>query len=197
MAPTYCNCCANGYSDSCMKALPTTLQGVLLLEPRVFGDDRGFFLESYNRRTFADLGITVDFVQDNHSFSVRNTLRGIHYQLRQPQGKLIRAIVGTILDVAVDLRRHSPTFGQAESFLLSDENRHMAWIPAGFGHGFRVVSETAHVTYKTTGFYSLPDERTILWDDPDLKIDWQLDVSPILSQKDKLGRRLRDSEVFE
>ena len=180
-----------------MKALPTTLQGVLLLEPRVFGDDRGFFLESYNRRTFADLGITVDFVQDNHSFSVRNTLRGIHYQLRQPQGKLIRAIVGTILDVAVDLRRHSPTFGQAESFLLSDENRHMAWIPAGFGHGFRVVSETAHVTYKTTGFYSLPDERTILWDDPDLKIDWQLDVSPILSQKDKFGRRLRDSEVFE
>ena len=180
-----------------MKVLPTTLPGVLLLEPRVFGDDRGFFLESYNRRTFADLGITVDFVQDNHSFSVRNTLRGIHYQLRQPQGKLIRAIVGTILDVAVDLRRHSPTFGQAESFLLSDQNRHMAWIPAGFGHGFRVVSETAHVTYKTTGFYSLPDERTILWDDPDLKIDWQLDVSPILSQKDKFGRRLRDSEVFE
>ena len=180
-----------------MKVLPTTLQGVLLLEPRVFGDDRGFFLESYNRRTFADLGITEDFVQDNHSFSIRNTLRGIHYQLRQPQGKLIRAIVGTILDVAVDLRRHSPTFGQAESFVLSDQNKHMAWIPVGFGHGFRVISETAHVAYKTTAFYSLTDERTILWNDPDLKIDWQLDGSTILSQKDMLGLRLRDAEVFE
>jgi len=180
-----------------MKVLPTTLKGVLLLEPKVFGDDRGFFLESYNRQTFAELGIAEEFVQDNHSFSVCNTLRGLHYQVRQPQGKLVRAVVGTILDVAVDLRRHSATFAKSETFLLSDANKHMVWIPAGFGHGFRVVSETAHVTYKTTGFYSLPDERTIAWDDPDLKIDWQLDAPPILSQKDKLGLRLRDAEVFE
>jgi dTDP-4-dehydrorhamnose 3,5-epimerase len=180
-----------------MKALATALQGVLLLEPKVFGDERGFFLESYNRQRFADLGVTEEFVQDNHSFSVRNTLRGLHYQVRQPQGKLVRAIVGTILDVAVDLRRYSATFGRAETFLLSDVNKNMVWIPAGFGHGFRVVSEAAHVTYKTTGFYSLPDERTIAWDDPDLKIDWRLDGPPILSQKDKLGARLRDAEVFE
>lgn len=180
-----------------MKVLPTSLQGVLLLEPRVFGDERGFFLESYNRRKFAELGITDEFVQDNHSFSVRNTLRGLHYQVDQTQGKLVRAVAGTILDVAVDLRRQSATFGRAETFLLSDANKLMAWIPAGFGHGFRVVSETAHVTYKSTGFYSLPDERTIAWDDPDLKIDWQLDAPPVLSQKDKLGLRLRDAEVFE
>jgi dTDP-4-dehydrorhamnose 3,5-epimerase len=180
-----------------MRVLPTTLQGVLLLEPKVFGDERGFFLESYNRRIFADLGIREEFVQDNHSFSVRSTLRGLHYQVSQPQGKLVRAIVGTILDVAVDLRRHSATFGKAETFLLSDVNKHMVWMPAGFGHGFRVVSETAHVTYKASGFYSFPDERTIAWNDPDLKIDWQLDGAPILSPKDKLGVRFRDAEVFE
>jgi dTDP-4-dehydrorhamnose 3,5-epimerase len=180
-----------------MKAVPTTLQGVLLVEPQVFGDDRGFFLESYNRQTFAGLGIDEEFVQDNHSFSIGNTLRGLHYQVRQPQGKLVRAIVGAVLDVAVDLRRHSATFGRTETFLLSDVNKHMIWIPAGFGHGFRVVSETAHVTYKSTGFYSFADERTIAWDDPDLKIDWQLDGPPILSQKDKLGVRFRDAEVFE
>jgi dTDP-4-dehydrorhamnose 3,5-epimerase len=180
-----------------MKVLPTSLTGVLLLEPQVFGDDRGFFLESYNRRKFAELGIEEDFVQDNHSYSIRNTLRGLHYQVRQPQGKLIRAITGAILDAAVDLRRNSPTFGQAETFSLSGENKRMAWIPAGFAHGFRVVSETAHVMYKTTDFYSLPDERTLSWDDPDLNIDWQLDGPPILSPKDQQGRRLRDAEVFE
>src|ERR1700681_4307489 len=123
-----------------MKVVPTTLQGVLLLEPQVFGDDRGFFLESYNRQTFAGLGIEEEFVQDNHSFSIGNTLRGLHYQVRQPQGKLVRAIVGAVLDVAVDLRRHSATFGRTETFLLSDVNKQMIWIPAGFGHGFRVVS---------------------------------------------------------
>jgi len=180
-----------------MKVLPTSLPDVLLLEPQVFGDDRGFFLESYNRRKFEELGIHDEFVQDNHSFSIRNTLRGLHYQVRQTQGKLVRAIVGSILDVAVDLRRHSATFGRSETFLLSDENKYMLWIPVGFGHGFRVVSETAHVTYKATGFYSLPDERTISWDDPDLKIDWQLDGPPILSQKDRLGLHLHDAEVFE
>jgi dTDP-4-dehydrorhamnose 3,5-epimerase len=180
-----------------MKVLPTSLAGVLLLEPKVFGDERGFFLESYNRQTFADIGVTEEFVQDNHSFSIRNTLRGLHYQVREPQGKLVRAVVGTILDVAVDLRRSSSTFGRAETFLLSDVDKHMLWIPAGFGHGFRVISETAHVTYKSSGFYSFPDERTIVWNDPDLKIDWQLEGSPILSQKDKLGVCFRDAEVFE
>jgi dTDP-4-dehydrorhamnose 3,5-epimerase len=180
-----------------MKALPTILTGVLLLEPQVFGDDRGFFLESYNRRKFLDLGIEEEFVQDNHSFSVRNTLRGLHYQVRQPQGKLIRVIAGEILDAAVDLRRHSNTFGHAETFMLSGDNKRMAWIPTGFAHGFRVVSETAHVMYKTTDFYSPPDDRTLAWDDPDLKIDWQLDGPPILSPKDQQGRRLRDAEVFE
>jgi dTDP-4-dehydrorhamnose 3,5-epimerase len=180
-----------------MKALPTTLAGVVLLEPQVFGDDRGFFLESYNRRKFAELGIQDEFVQDNHSFSIRNTLRGLHYQVRQPQGKLIRVIAGTILDAAVDLRRNSATFGKAETFMLSGENKRMAWIPAGFAHGFRVVSDTAHVMYKTTDFYSFPDERTLAWDDPGLKIDWQLDGPPILSPKDLQGRCLRDAEVFE
>jgi dTDP-4-dehydrorhamnose 3,5-epimerase len=180
-----------------MKILPTSLAGVLLLEPQVFGDDRGFFLESYNRRKFTEIGIQEEFVQDNHSFSVQNTLRGLHYQVRQPQGKLIRVIVGAILDVAVDLRRHSAAFGKAETFLLSGENRRMAWIPAGFAHGFRVVSETAHVAYKTTDFYSLPDERTLAWNDPELKIDWKLEGPPILSPKDQLGRLLRDAEVFE
>jgi len=180
-----------------MKVLPTTLPGVVLLEPKVYGDERGFFLESYNRQTFADLGIREEFVQDNHSFSIRNTLRGLHYQVRQPQGKLVRAVAGTILDVAVDLRRSSSTFGRAETFLLSDVNKHMLWMPAGLGHGFRVVSETAHVTYKSTGFYSFADERTIAWDDSDLKIDWQLEAPPILSQKDKLGVHFRNAEVFE
>ena len=161
------------------------------------GDDRGFFLESYNRRTFAELGIHEEFVQDNHSFSVRNTLRGLHYQVRHTQGKLIRAVVGEILDVAVDLRRKSPTFGRGETFVLSSENKRMAWIPAGFAHGFRVVSETAQVLYKATDFYSPQDERTLAWDDPDLKIDWKLDGSPILSTKDRQGRNLRDAEVFE
>ena len=180
-----------------MKALRTSLEGIRLLEPQVFGDERGFFLESYNRRKFAELGISDEFVQDNHSFSVQHTLRGLHYQLNQPQGKLVRAITGTILDVAVDLRRNSPTFGKSETFLLSGDNKCMVWIPVGFGHGFKVVSETAHVTYKTTGFYSLPDERTILWNDPDLKIDWVLDAAPVLSHKDRLGQRFLGAEVFE
>jgi dTDP-4-dehydrorhamnose 3,5-epimerase len=180
-----------------MKALPTILRDVLLLEPQIFGDDRGFFLESYNRRTFAELGVHDEFVQDNHSFSVQNTLRGLHYQVRQPQGKLVRTIIGAILDVAVDLRRSSATFGQVETFLLSGENKRMVWIPAGFAHGFRVVSETAHVAYKTSGFYSLSDERTIAWDDPDLRIKWDLSGPPILSRKDQQGRRFRDAEVFD
>jgi len=137
-----------------MKKIATSLPGLLLLEPRVFGDDRGFFLESYNQRAFAELGIPEPFVQDNHSYSEKNVIRGLHYQIRQPQGKLVRAITGEILDVALDLRRSSPTFGKWESFKLSGENKHMLWIPHGFAHGFRVVSQTAHVLYKTTDFYA-------------------------------------------
>ena len=180
-----------------MRVLPTTLAGVMLLEPKVIGDDRGFFLESYNRKIFAELGIHEEFVQDNHSFSVRNTLRGLHYQVRFTQGKLIRVVVGEILDVAVDLRRHSPTFGGSETFALSAENKRMAWIPAGFAHGFRVISETAQVLYKTTDIYSPQDERTLAWNDPELKFDWRLDGPPILSPKDQKGRSLRDAEIFE
>ncbi len=197
MGPIFCNCSTSGYSSHGMKARQTTLNGVLLLEPKVMGDDRGFFLESYNRQKFAELGIPEEFVQDNHSFSVRSTLRGLHYQVRHTQGKLIRAVVGEILDVAVDLRRKSATFGLSETFVLSGENKRMAWIPAGFAHGFRVVSETAHVLYKTTDFYSPEDERTLAWDDPALKIDWKLDGPPILSMKDQQGRLLREAEVFE
>ena len=180
-----------------MKALSTTLADVLILEPKVLGDDRGFFMESYNRQKFSELGIHEEFVQDNHSFSFRNTLRGLHYQVRHAQGKLIRVVVGEILDVAVDLRRKSPTFGRSETFVLSGENRRMAWIPAGFAHGFLVVSETAQVLYKTTDLYSPQDERTLAWDDPDLNIDWKLAGSPILSAKDQRGRNLREAEVFD
>jgi dTDP-4-dehydrorhamnose 3,5-epimerase len=154
-----------------MKAERATVAGVLVLEPRVFGDDRGFFLESYNQRGLADLGITDRFVQDNHSYSTHNVVRGLHYQALQSQGKLVRVVIGEALDVVVDLRRSSPTFGRWQSFLLSGENKRMLWIPKGFAHGFRVVSENAHVLYKATDFYALESERTIAWNDPDLGID--------------------------
>jgi dTDP-4-dehydrorhamnose 3,5-epimerase len=170
-----------------MNKSETSLPGVLLLEPRVFGDDRGFFLESYNEREFAELGIRERFVQDNHSYSARNVLRGLHYQLPQPQGKLARVITGEILDIALDLRQSSASFGKWESFRLSGENKRMLWLPAGLAHGFRVISETAHVLYKTTEFYTPEHERTVAWDDPSLKIDWQLDGEPILSGKDRRG----------
>jgi dTDP-4-dehydrorhamnose 3,5-epimerase len=180
-----------------MKKIETSLSGVLLLEPRVFGDDRGFFLESYNERTFADLGIRERFVQDNHSYSGRNVIRGLHYQVRQPQGKLVRVVTGAILDVAVDLRRSSATFGKWEAFTLSGDNKRMIWIPRGLAHGFRVVSETAHVLYKTTDFYAPEQERTVTWDDPQLKIDWQLDGEPIVSSKDLQGIAFAQAEMFE
>ncbi len=179
-----------------MKKIETSLSGVLLIEPRVFGDDRGFFLESYNERTFAELGIREKFVQDNHSFSSRNVLRGLHYQVRQPQGKLVRAITGEILDVVVDLRESSPTLGQWESHRLSGENKRMLWVPVGLAHGFRVVSESAHVAYKTTEFYAPEHERTLAWNDPDLSIDWQLDGTPSLSEKDRNGQTFRACEKF-
>jgi dTDP-4-dehydrorhamnose 3,5-epimerase len=194
-----------------MKRLPTKLPGLLLLEPAVFGDDRGFFLESYNQRTFAELGIRETFVQDNHSFSGQNVIRGLHYQIQQPQGKLVRAVTGQILDVAVDLRRSSPTFGQWESFPLSGENKRMLWIPAGFAHGFRVTAPNTHVLYKATGFYAPEHERTIFWNDPDLHIDWQFDAEPevstqnvsapivsgpVVSGKDQRGVTFQQAEKF-
>ncbi len=179
-----------------MKKIETSLPGVLLLEPRVFGDERGYFLESYNETVFAGLGIREKFVQDNHSYSSRNVLRGLHYQIQQPQGKLIRAITGEILDVVVDLRQSSPTLRKWETFSLSGDNKRILWVPAGFAHGFRVASETVHVAYKTTDFYAPHHERTLSWNDPDLAIDWQLDGEPIISDKDRHGTIFRDCEKF-
>jgi len=180
-----------------MKKIETTLAGVLLLEPRVFGDDRGFFLESYNERVFAELGIREQFVQDNHSYSGRNVVRGLHYQVGQPQGKLVRVITGEILDVALDLRRGSPTFGKWESFRLSGENKLMLWIPSGLAHGFRVATATAHVLYKATAFYAPEQERTVAWNDPALGINWELDGEPIISPKDQHGVPFERAETFE
>jgi dTDP-4-dehydrorhamnose 3,5-epimerase len=179
-----------------MKVTQTSIAGLLLLEPRVFGDERGFFLESYNSKTFAEAGIAHPFVQDNHSYSTRGVLRGLHYQIQQTQGKLVRVVTGEILDVAVDLRRSSPTFGKWESAVLSGENKRMYWLPPGFGHGFHVLSETAHVLYKATDYYAPHHERTILWNDPDLKIDWRLSGAPNLSAKDAAGVRFQDAEAF-
>jgi dTDP-4-dehydrorhamnose 3,5-epimerase len=180
-----------------MKKTETRLSGVLLLEPRIFGDGRGFFLESYNQRVLAEFGISEDFVQDNHSYSARNVIRGLHYQIPQSQGKLVRVAAGEILDIALDLRRSSPTFGKWESFKLSGENLGMIWIPRGFAHGFRVVSKYAHVLYKATAYYAPEHEQTILWNDPDLKIGWELDGEPVISSKDQNGLRFRDAKTYE
>ena len=179
-----------------MKVQKTPLQDALILEPKVFADDRGFFLESYSERTFAELGICERFVQDNHSFSKRGVLRGLHYQMTKPQGKLVRVVSGEILDVLVDLRRSSPSFGRWYSIRLSGENHLLAWIPAGFAHGFHVLSESAHVLYKSTDFYFPEFERTILWNDPNLAIEWNA-KAPILSAKDERGVYLRNAEVFD
>jgi dTDP-4-dehydrorhamnose 3,5-epimerase len=179
------------------RKISTSLPGVFILKPRVFGDERGFFLESYNERALAELGIEERFVQDNHSSSQRNVLRGLHYQVKQVQGKLVRAVVGEILDVVVDLRRSSPTFQGWQTVRLSGENKRMLWVPAGFAHGFRVTSEQAQVLYKTTDYYAPEHERTLAWNDPDLKIDWELDGEPIVSAKDQRGVFLRAAETFE
>jgi|SRR6185437_1785197 len=179
-----------------MKVQKTPLHDALILEPKVFADDRGFFLESYSERTFAELGICERFVQDNHSFSKRGVLRGLHYQITKPQGKLVRVVSGEILDVLVDLRRSSPSFGRWYSIRLSGENHLLAWIPAGFAHGFHVLSESAHVLYKSTDFYFPEFERTILWNDPNLAIEWNA-KAPILSAKDERGVYLRNAEVFD
>jgi dTDP-4-dehydrorhamnose 3,5-epimerase len=180
-----------------LKKIPTSFPDVFILEPRVFGDERGFFLESYNEKIFAELGITHHFVQDNHSRSTRNVLRGLHYQVQQTQAKLVRVIEGEILDVAVDMRRSSAMFGKSLAVALSGENKRMIWIPTGFAHGFRVVSEVAHVLYKASDYYAPPYERTLLWSDPKLEIDWKLEGEPIVSAKDQRGVKLRDAESFE
>jgi len=180
-----------------LKILPTSLQDVKLIEPQVFQDERGFFLESYQKRKFQEAGIDVDFVQDNHSKSCRGTLRGLHYQIRQPQGKLVRVIAGEVFDVVVDLRRNSPTFGQWVGDYLSAENKRMLWVPAGFAHGFYVTSQEAEVLYKASDYYAPEWERCILWNDPAIGIQWPLPAeSPILSAKDSLGKRLAEAELF-
>ncbi len=180
-----------------MQVIQTAIPEVLILEPRVFGDERGFFLESYNRRVFADLGIAQEFVQDNHSRSARGVLRGLHYQLVRPQGKLVRVVRGAVYDVAVDLRRSSPTFGRWVGFELSEENKRMAWIPPGFGHGFVVTSDSADFLYKASDLYAPEHERCVLWNDPAIGIDWQLDgLEPILSAKDRVGTPLMQAEVY-
>jgi dTDP-4-dehydrorhamnose 3,5-epimerase len=184
-------------SIASLRVQHTPLFELLILEPRVFEDDRGYFLESYNEREMAEAGITERFVQDNHSYSLHNVVRGLHYQVRHPQGKLVRVIQGEILDVAVDLRNGSPTFGKWHAVTLSDQNKRILWVPPGFAHGFRVLSAGAHVFYKATDFYSPEYERTIRWDDPHLNIDWCLDYPPVISRKDSLGRVFGDAEKFD
>lgn len=176
-----------------MKLIPAKIPDVLLIEPKVFGDERGFFYESWNRKTLQSLGLDVDFVQDNHSKSQKNVLRGLHYQIKHPQGKLLRVIAGEVFDVAVDLRKSSPTFGQWVGFTLSAENKHMAWIPPGFAHGFCVTSDSAEFLYKTTDYWYPEHERSILWNDARLAISWPIAGEPSLSSKDKAGMTFQDA----
>jgi len=180
-----------------MNVLETPLSAALILEPKIFDDQRGFFLESYNQKVFADLGIRDRFVQDNHSYSTRGVLRGLHYQVQKPQGKLLRVVSGEVLDVFLDLRQSSPSFGRWHALRLSGENRRMVWIPAGFAHGFQVLSDGAHVLYKSTEFYAPELERTILWNDPEIAINWESALKPVLSEKDKKGTKFRDAELFD
>ncbi len=181
-----------------MIAIPTAIPDLLIIEPEVFGDDRGFFFESHNRRKLAEMiGRDVDFVQDNHSRSAKNVLRGLHYQIRHPQGKLVRVVQGTVLDVAVDIRKNSPAFGQHVRLELSAENKRMLWIPEGFAHGFVVLSDTAEFLYKTTDYWFPEHERCLRWNDPALAIDWKLQGAPALSGKDAQGKALAEAELFE
>lgn len=180
-----------------MKVIRAEIPDVLILEPRVFGDERGFFLESYNKRVLRDAaGIAQDFVQDNHSRSARNVLRGLHYQIGHPQGKLLRVVQGAVFDVAVDIRKSSPTFGKWVGFELSAENMRVAWVPEGFAHGFLVLSDSADVLYKATAYFAPESERTIAWNDPDLGIVWPLHGAPILSDKDRLGVAFGSAETY-
>ena len=180
-----------------MNVIETPLAGLLVLEPKVFGDERGFFFESFNARRFAELtGVSAPFVQDNHSRSLKGVLRGLHYQIQQAQGKLVRVTAGAVFDVAVDIRKNSPTFGQWFGIELSAENKRQMWIPPGFAHGFTPITESAEFLYKTTDYWAPEHERCILWNDPAIGIDWQLDGAPTLSAKDQTGKRLADAEVF-
>lgn len=179
-----------------MQVIATRLPDVLLLAPKVFGDARGFFMESWNRQTFSDLGLDLDFVQDNHSRSARGVLRGLHYQLHQPQGKLVRVTSGAVFDVAVDLRRSSPYFGQWTGHELSADNHRMLWVPPGFAHGFLVLSDSADFLYKTTAYYAPQWDRGIRWDDPEIGVQWPLQGATILSAKDQVLPLLRDAETY-
>ena len=179
------------------KIIPTSLSDVLILEPQVFGDERGFFFESFNAEDFeVATGVKATFVQDNHSRSQEGVLRGLHYQVEQPQGKLIRVVIGEIFDVAVDVRRNSPDFGKWVGVNLSAENRRQLWVPEGFAHGFYALAQSSDVLYKTTAYYAPEHERTLLWNDPHLGISWPIVGSPSLSAKDRVGRAFEDSELF-
>ncbi|MFG0408002.1 dTDP-4-dehydrorhamnose 3,5-epimerase [Pseudomonas sp. FYR_11] len=181
-----------------MKSTPLAIPEVILFEPKVFGDARGFFFESFNQRVFEDaVGRTVNFVQDNHSKSSRHVLRGLHYQLNQPQGKLVRVVSGEVFDVAVDVRRSSPTFGRWVGAVLSEENKRQMWVPEGFAHGFLVLSERAEFLYKTTDYYAPASEQCVAWDDPEIAVDWPLEALPVLSEKDKLGKPLSIVTCFD
>ena len=180
-----------------MKVIPTEIPDVLIIEPQVYGDDRGFFLESFNQKDFREkTGVNTTFVQDNHSMSLKNVLRGLHYQIPNPQGKLVRVVNGSVFDVAVDARKSSPTFGQWVSCVLSAENKRIFWVPEGFAHGFLVLSDRAEFLYKTTNYYYPKYEKTISWNDADLGIDWPLETPPILSPKDQAGQPFKSVEVF-
>jgi len=179
-----------------MNCIPTAIPDAFIIEPKVFGDERGFFFESFNRRRFAELtGQDIDFVQDNHSRSAKGVLRGLHYQIQHPQGKLVRVTSGTVLDVAVDIRPDSPTFGRHVAIELSAENKRMFWIPEGFAHGFVVLSDSAEFLYKTTDYWYPEYERCIRWDDPVLAIDWRLQTMPLVSAKDAKGVPLKEAEL--
>jgi dTDP-4-dehydrorhamnose 3,5-epimerase len=180
-----------------MVVTPTSIPDVLVIEPKVFGDDRGFFFESFNQLSFEKaIGKKVNFVQDNHSMSSKGVLRGLHYQIKQPQGKLVRVVEGSVLDVAVDIRKSSPTYGKHVAVELTAENKKQLWVPEGFAHGFLVLSETAEFLYKTTEYYAPEFERAIIWNDPDIAINWPAGLTPSLSQKDALAPRLADAELF-
>ena len=179
-----------------MNVTPTMLPDVLVIEPRVFSDERGFFFESWNERAFHAAGLDATFVQDNHSRSLRNVLRGLHYQIEHAQGKLVRVCTGEVFDVAVDIRKSSPTFGRWVGVTLSEKNRRMLWIPPGFAHGFLVLSDAAEFLYKATDYWYAEHERTLLWNDPALRIEWPLDGAPVLAAKDAAGRPLASADLY-
>lgn len=180
-----------------MKVTPTAIPDVLIIEPTVFGDERGFFFESFNQKVWLEkTGLERNFVQDNHSRSVKAVLRGLHYQIKQPQGKLVRVVLGEVFDVAVDIRKSSPTFGQWVGVRLSEQNKKQLWVPEGFAHGFLVLSEVAEFLYRTTDYWAPEHERCIMWNDPELGIEWPVEVEPVLSEKDGIGSFFKDADLF-